>query len=92
MKSIKPIPYYTSVDSRFHRALAADLRLCFRPAVARRLPAHHMAGQKQGFIPAFVAAHKKEYPYFVRTDIELFYPAVDPVQRVAPGTDLRRKA
>lgn len=74
--TVRPLPYFSADPQWGECELAASLRQDFRGLVARRLPDHHLVGQRHGSVPAFVARHKKQFPYFVRTDIANFYPAV----------------
>lgn len=74
--TVRPLPYFGAYAQSGGRALAASLRRDFVPLLARRLPDHHLVGQRHGAVPAFVARHKKSFPYFVRTDIAGFYPSV----------------
>lgn len=74
--TVRPLPYFGAYPQSGERELAASLRRDFVPLLARRLPDHHLVGQRHGAVPAFVARHKKTFPYFVRTDIAGFYPSV----------------
>lgn len=76
LPAVRPLPYFGCHPQRDERELAASLRRDFLPLLARRLPDHHLLGQKHGSVPVFVARHKKMFPYFVRTDIASFYPSV----------------
>ena len=76
LPTVRPLPYFGAYPCCGERELAASLRRDFLPLLARRLPDHHLVGQKHGSVPAFVARHKKSFPYFVRTDIAGFYPSV----------------
>lgn len=76
LPTVRPLPYFGAYARCGERELAASLRRDFRPLLARRLPDHHLVGQKHGSVPAFVAGHKKSFPYFVRTDIAGFFPSV----------------
>lgn len=60
----KSLPYYMCRPIRGEKELAAALRREFLPKIARRLPGHHLVGQKHDFIVKFVAKHKKHYPFF----------------------------
>lgn len=74
--TVRPLPYFGACPQVGERELAASLRRDFVPLLARRLPDHHLVGQRHGAVPAFVARHKKSFPCFVRTDIAAFYPSV----------------
>lgn len=74
--TVRPLPYFGAYPQSGERELASSLRRDFVPLLARRLPDHHLVGQRHGAVPAFVARHKKSFPYFVRTDIAGFYPSV----------------
>ena len=76
LPTVRPLPYFGAYPHYGERELAASLRRDFRPLLARRLPDHHLVGQRHGSVPAFVARYKKAFPYFVRTDIARFYPSV----------------
>lgn len=73
----RPIPYFNTNSSHYERELAKTLRLLFIPKITKRLPGHHLRGFSHKFIVNYVATHKKPYPYFIRTDIEKFYPNIE---------------
>ena len=77
MKEIRPIPYYSMPSSYEQRNCALALRKVFVPLIKRRLPNHHLVGFKQNFIPSYITQIKKEYPFFLRTDIQKFFPSVE---------------
>lgn len=74
--TVRPLPYFGAYVQPGERELASSLRRDFVSLIARRLADHHLVGQRHGAVPAFVARHKKSFPYFVRTDIAGFYPSV----------------
>lgn len=74
--TVRPLPYFGADPQWGERELAASLRRDFRGLLSRRLPDHHLVGQRHGAVPAFVARHKRSFPCFVRTDIARFYPSV----------------
>lgn len=76
LPTVRPLPYFGAYPVCGERELAASLRADFLPLIARRLPDHHLVGQRHGSVPAFVARHKKGFPFFVRTDIANFYPSI----------------
>jgi hypothetical protein len=82
MIQIKPVPYYTLCDKAEFKSLAAALRTTFVPLVARRFEMHHLTGFAHGAIIRYVAQWKKEYPYYLRTDIAKYYPGVSPVNLI----------
>lgn len=73
----RPIPYFNTGSSHYERELAKSLRSLFIPKITKRLPGHHLRGFSHKFIVNYVATHKKQYPYFLRTDIEKFYPSIE---------------
>lgn len=73
----RPIPYFNTGSTRYEKELAAALRREFVPKISRRLPSHHLHGFPHNFIVKFVATQKKNYPWFLRTDIEKFYPSIE---------------
>ncbi len=75
--TVRPLPYFGACPQVGERELAASLRRDFVPLLARRLPDHHLVGQRHGAAPAFVARHKKSFPCFVRTDIARSTPLCD---------------
>lgn len=74
MKQIKPIPYYTLNDHHREKEIARELRRIFVPRIRRRFAMHYLSGFKHDAIVQYTALWKKEYPFFLRTDIECFYP------------------
>ena len=77
MIEIKPVPYYTQPDDIVMKQCAKDLRCVFLPQLRRRFPMHHLNGFKHNDIINYVARWKKEYRFFLRTDIYKFYPSVN---------------
>ena len=73
----RPLPYFNTGSSVYEKNLAKALRKEFISKVSRRLTGHHLRGFEHSFIINYVATHKKNFPYFVRTDIEKFYPSID---------------
>lgn len=73
----KPLPYFNSASGYSDSKLASSLRAVFVPKIRKRLPGHHLRGFKHSFIVKYVRAQKKQYPYFLRTDVERFYPSID---------------
>ena len=53
--TVRPLPYFGACPQVGERELAASLRRDFVPLLARRLPDHHLVGQRHGAVPAFVA-------------------------------------
>lgn len=53
--TVRPLPYFGAYAQSGERELAASLRRDFVPLLARRLPDHHLVGQRHGAVPAFVA-------------------------------------
>lgn len=74
--TIRPLPYYTTEVTPDERALASALRKDFVPLLTRRLPGHHLRGFRHDYIINTVKRMKKKFPFFLRTDIEAFYPSV----------------
>lgn len=75
-RQVRPVPYYTVPGTSSERRLAAALRATFVPQVRRRLPEHHLCGQRHDWVVRFVERHKARYPYFLTGDIRLFYATV----------------
>lgn len=75
--SSKPLPYFNSASGYSESKLASSLRSVFVPKIRKRLPGHHLRGFQHSFIVKYVGAQKKNYPWFLRTDIERFYPSID---------------
>ena len=73
---LRPAPYITRIATPGQKADAAHYRQKIVPLVRRRLKNHHLAGFRNDFIVDYIATHKKNYPFFVRTDIRLFYPNI----------------
>lgn len=44
--------------------------------MARRLPTVYYAGFKQDFIPQYIKKHKQTHPYFLKIDLQKFYPSL----------------
>lgn len=63
-------------DSYPIKEQATWLRETFKPLMAKRLPTVLYSGFKHGFIPQYVQKHKKKYPYFLKIDIQKFYPSL----------------
>ncbi len=64
-------------DSYPSKVFAAWLRVTFKPLLFKRLPTIVYGGFKHGYIANFIQKHKKAYPYFVKLDIQKFYPSID---------------
>lgn len=75
-KCKKALPYTVQQDSYPSKQFATWLREKFTPLLAKRLPTVLYGGFKQGFIPSFIQKHKKTHPYFVKVDIQKFYPSL----------------
>ena len=75
-KFIKPLPYLLQPDGYPIAQEAKWVRKTFAPLMAKRLPTVLYGGFKHGFIPQYVQQHKKEFPYFLKIDIEKFYPSL----------------
>lgn len=73
---IRPLPYYSTNVTLAERDLAHSLRTDFIPKIARRLPGHHLRGFGHREIIDCVQRCKRNYPYFLRTDISRFYPSI----------------
>jgi hypothetical protein len=58
------------------KAGASWLRNTLKPLMAKRLPNVYYAGFTQNYIPEFVKKHKITHPYFLKIDIQKFYPSV----------------
>jgi len=76
MKQIKPPPYTTRRTTAFDAEAARFYRERFVPLIRRRIKSHHLAGFRQSFIVDTVAENKRRFPYFLRTDIRLYYPNI----------------
>ena len=77
MKQIKPPPYTTRRTTAFDAEAARFYRERFVPLIRRRMKSHHLAGFRQSFIVDTVAENKRRFPYFLRTDIRLYYPNME---------------
>jgi hypothetical protein len=75
-KCLKPVPYMVQQDSYPNKQFAKWLRDTFKPLLAKRLPTVLYGGFKHGFISGFIQKHKKTHPYFVKVDIQKFYPSL----------------
>ena len=73
----RPFPHYNVGYDQNERKLAKALRKEFIPKITRRLHGHHLCGHPHDFIVKYVANQKKHYPFFIRTDIEKFYPSIE---------------
>ena len=73
----RPFPHFNVGYVLQEKELAKALRKEFIPKIARRLPGHHLRGHSHDFIVKYVANQKKHYPFFIRTDIEKFYPGIE---------------
>lgn len=73
---MRPAPYHSAPCLPGESELARNLRDDFVPLLRRRLPWHHLCGLPHGAAPRFVERYRKEFPYFLRTDIAKFYPSV----------------
>ena len=72
----KPLPYILQRDSYPVMAIAKRLRETFAPIIKRRLPTVYYSGWSANFIPNFVKNHKHSHPYFLKIDIQKFYPSL----------------
>jgi hypothetical protein len=81
-KCPKALPYMLQTDSYPNKEFASWLRNTFGPFLAKRLPTVLYSGFKHGFIPSFIQKHKKTHPYFVKIDLQKFYPSVSHHQLV----------
>lgn len=75
-KLSKAAPYLVQQDGYPIKNNAQWLRNTFKPLMAKRLPSVLYGGFKYGYIVNFIQKHKKEYPYFIKVDIEKFYPGL----------------
>lgn len=75
-KPIRPLPYWNCPTSLSERVLASALRRDFVGKVSRALPLHHLKGFRAGEIVNTVSRLKKSHPFFLRLDIEKFYPSI----------------
>ena len=74
--TVRPLPYYSVDGTREEKVLAKYLRAEVSDKIARRLPGHHLGGWNHRRIVSSVAKYKQEYPFFLKVDIEQFYPSV----------------
>lgn len=74
--TVRPVPYHSAGPFTGERELARALRGDFLPLLRRRLPWHHLCGLPHGSASRFVERHRKDFPYFLRSDIRSFYPTV----------------
>lgn len=79
---VRPLPYFYTADDASDRQLATSLRKEFRSKVSRRLPGHHLRGWEHWFIVRWVADNRRNWPCFLRVDIEKFFPNIDRVKLV----------
>jgi hypothetical protein len=75
-KFSKLAPYMVLGDGYPLKAGASWLRNTLKPLMAKRLPNVYYAGFTQNYIPEFVKKHKATHPYFLKIDIQKFYPSV----------------
>ena len=76
-KFSKSLPYMVQGDSNPIKTSAAWVRKTFALLMAKRLPTVLYGGFKHGFIPQYIQTHKIEYPYFLKIDIQKFYPSLN---------------
>ena len=81
----KPVPYLVQQDSYPLSLLAEWLRDTFKPLISKRLPTVLYGGFTHNFIVGFIKKHKKAYPYFVKVDIQKFYPSCKHRQLLVEG-------
>ena len=72
----KPLPYWVQGDSYPTKQAAQWVRDTFKSLMAKRLPTVLYGGFKHGFIAQYIKKHKIEYPYFLKVDIQKFYPSL----------------
>jgi hypothetical protein len=75
-QTIRTAPYYNTPNSAWEYGLMRRLRAELLPKIQRRMPWHHLSGWRADYVLSFVGRHKREYGYFLRTDIRRFYPSV----------------
>lgn len=75
-KFSKPLPYMVQGDGYPTKKASIWLRTTFMPLMAKRLPTVLYGGFKHGFIPQYIQKYKHEYPYFLKVDIQKFYPSL----------------
>lgn len=72
----KPAPYLAQQDSYPSAQAAKWVRETFKPLMAKRLPSVLYGGFKHGYVVDYVQKHKSEYSYFLKLDIDKFYPSI----------------
>ncbi len=75
-KFTKPAPYMVQSDGYPTAQAAKWVRDTFKPLMAKRLPTVLYSGFKHGYVVNYVQKHKNEFPYFLKIDIEKFYPSI----------------
>lgn len=71
------LPYYRGKSSREEAELSVYLRHKFVPFVRRQFPQHGLVQQKPAARLAFIRKHSKTHRFFLRFDVERFYPSVN---------------
>jgi len=76
-------PYYKGKSNQADNELALYLRHKFMPHVRRRFPQHFLAEPRPAKRLAYIRRYSRTHPYFLRFDVQAFYPSVD-TAAVAP--------
>ncbi len=74
--AIKLLPYRQQTSCYPMQKLAGEFRQMFKPLLKKRLPDLYYSGWQHNYVIDKVAACKKNNPYFIKPDIEKFYPSV----------------
>ncbi len=75
MKNKNQLPYFKIKSFQNHFFLARFLKRKYLPALKKIYPHHYLITQDTRKYLKFIEKHSKNYPYFIRFDIEKYFPS-----------------
>ncbi len=71
------LPYFKKKATTQEIYLAKFLAGKVNPFLKRNIPEHYMINRKDGLPVSYLKKYSKKYPYFLRLDVEKFFPSID---------------
>lgn len=70
-------PYFQLKNESSDQEIYLFVKKKFSPALKRKLPKHYLVGQNRSLYLEFIRKNTKRFPFFLRLDIEKYFPSID---------------
>lgn len=77
MANIKQLPYFSLKSTKESNLIARFILKKIKRIIKKKMPYHYLIFYKYNFYLRFIKNNSKKYPYFLKFDIEKFYPSID---------------